>query len=327
MSHPLSSLGVLLAGVPADRVGEVARVAERLGFGSIWCPEDYPERPAAVMAALAIAATDRITVATGVASLATRHPVVVAMEAAALAEAAPGRTLAGVGLGLPATLEPLGCLPERPVAFVRRRAAAVRELLAGRTVDLDDPTGRLTATALAHPPSAPPPMVLGGLGPRMLGLAGEVADGVIVSSLGTDAYLRWTVEVVGDASARASRPMPRVTAFAWFHLADDDETGRAVMRPNVAGALGFVGPGPLTDADGWSDDLAALRDGDRALADTIPDGWVSEMVVAGSAASCASGISRRLAAGADEVVVCPMGADPIAQLERIAAEVAPIIGR
>lgn len=332
----LSRVGVLLAGVPADRVAEVARTAERLGFGSLWAPEDYPERPAAVMAALALAATERITVGTGITSLATRHPLVAAMEAATLAEAAPGRTAAGVGLGLPGTLVPLGALPARPLTAVRERALAVRRLLDGDTVSLDDPAARLDGVRLAHPPAVAPPLVLGALGPRMLALAGEIADGLIVSSLGTEAYLR--LAIAQAAAARpVDRPPLRITAFAWYHLAGQDSgagtggsvradaTGRDVLRPNAAGALGFIGPGPLTDADGWSDELGQMRASGQPVVDLIPDTWVDEMVVAGAAATCARGIARRLRAGADEVVICPMGADPVAQIERTAAEVGPLL--
>lgn len=318
-------MGVLLAGVPADRVAEVARTAEHLGYGSLWAPEDYPERPAAVMAALALGATSTITVGTGITSLATRHPLVAAMEAATLAEAAPGRTAAGVGLGLPGTLVPLGALPARPLSTVRDRARAVRDLLAGGTVSLDDPGARLDGVTLAHPPAVPPPLVLGALGPRMLALAGEIADGLIVSSLGTEAYLRHAITIAGAAADAAGRPQPRITAFAWYHLADDDAAGRDVLRPNVAGALGFIGPGPLTDADGWSDALAALIADGRPVVETIPDAWVDEMVVAGTASTCARGVARRLRSGADEVVICPMGADPVEQIERTAAEVGPLL--
>ena len=326
MSHPaLSRLGVLLAGIPADRVAEVARTAEQLGFGSLWAPEDYPERPAAVMAAFAIAATTRIRVATGVASLTTRHPIVVAMEAAALAEAAPGRTAVGVGLGLPGTLRALGCLPASPLTAVRERALAVRDLLAGGIVTLDDPSARLDAVSLAHPPAIVPPLVLGGLGPRMLSLAGEIGDGVIVSSLGTTEYLRAAAARVSTAAAARGRVRPRITAFAWYQLGDDDAKGRAALRQNVAGALGFVGPGPLTDADGWSDELRWLIAGSKPLVDALPERWVDEMVVAGTAATCADRIARRLATGADEVVLCPMGDDPVRQLERTAAEVAALL--
>jgi alkanesulfonate monooxygenase SsuD/methylene tetrahydromethanopterin reductase-like flavin-dependent oxidoreductase (luciferase family) len=247
------------------------------------------------------------------------------MEAATLAEAAPGRTAAGVGLGLPGTLVPLGALPARPLTAVRQRALAVRGLLAGETVSLDDPAARLEAVRLAHPPAVPPPLVLGALGPRMLALAGEIADGLIVSSLGTEAYLRHAVHIAGAAAQAVGRPRPRITAFAWYHLTDTDAAGRDVLRPNAAGALGFIGPGPLTDADGWSGALADMIATGRPVVDTISDTWVDEMVVAGTAATCARGIARRLAAGADEVVICPMGADPVEQIERTAAAVAPLL--
>lgn len=320
-----SRLGVLLAGIPPSTVAPLSARAEAGGLGSIWAPEDYPERPAAVMAALAVAATSRITVATGVTSLATRHPLVVAMEAGTLADAAPHRFVAGLGLGLPATLEPMGCRPERPVGFVAERTRAVRRLLAGETLheDLDDAV--LDGVSLAHPPAVAPPIALGGLGPRMLSLAAEIADQVVISSLGSPAYLVGARELVMTRARAHDRPMPRVIAFAWYHVADDDATGRQALRPSVGGALGFLGGGPLTDADDWSAPLDSWRAAGEDVTARVPDTWIDAMTVAGSPARCAEAISARLAAGADEVVLCPMGADPLAQLERTIHEIAPLV--
>jgi 5,10-methylenetetrahydromethanopterin reductase len=321
-----SPLGILLAGISPSTVPELARRAEVGGLSSIWAPEDYPERPAGVMAALAIPSTSRITIATGVTSLATRHPLVAAMEAAALADAAPGRFVAGLGLGLPATLEPLGCRPERPVGFMSQRVDAVRRLLAGETVTSSDAGGILEGVSLAHPPASPPPIALGGLGPRMLAMAGDVADQVVISSLGSPRYQAWARDQVMQRARAAGRPMPRVVAFAWYHVADDDSTGRETLRPNVGGALGFLGGGPLTDADGWSEQLDAWRHRGDDVTAALPHDWIDAMTVAGTPQRCAAAIDARLQAGADEVVLCPMGADPLAQLERTIAEVMPRLG-
>lgn len=319
-------VGVLLAGVGPATVGQVARVAEQSGFAGVWAPEDYPERPATVMSALAIAATERIEVGTGVMSLTTRHPLLTAMDLAALADAAPRRFVAGLGLGLPLTLASIGCLPDRPVTAVRERLGVVSALLRGDEVTFDDGQVRLTASRLAHAPAVVPPLAVGGLGPRMIDLVGELGEVLIVSSLGSEAYLRWAVERANRAADAHGRRRPRVIAFAWFHLGDTDAAGRDALRPNVAGALGALGAGPLTDADGWSDELTRLRQGDGPLIDRLPEVWVDEMVVAGTAQRCARGIERRLDAGADQVVLCPMGADPVAQLQRTAREVFPLLG-
>jgi 5,10-methylenetetrahydromethanopterin reductase len=318
-------VGVLLAGVPPKAVGNVAQAAEHAGFCGLWAPEDYPEHPASVVAALAVASTSRIEIGTGVMSLTTRHPLLGAMELATLAEAAPGRFVAGMGLGLPLTLESIGCLPQRPLSTVRHRFDVVARLLKGDTVTFDDGGVSLNASSLAHAPEVMPALALGGLGPRMLDLAGEIADVVIVSSLGTEAYLRWAIERVGAVASVHRRPRPRVIAFAWYHLSESDERGRDALRANVAGALGALGPGPLTDADGWSAQLASLRQSAGPLLEHIPATWIDEMVIAGTAAQCARGIERRLRAGADEVVLCPMGADAVAQLERTAREVLPLV--
>lgn len=315
MTH--QRVGLLLASMPPGRLPATARRAEEVGFDQIWVPEDYFESSGPVAAAIALGATEAIPVGIGVASVATRQPALLAMDAATLAGAHPGRLRLGIGAGMSFSLDAMGVKPASTVELVRSGVEVVRDLLRG---------GAVSAMSLAHPPAVVPPVFAGALGPKMLELAGEVADGVIISSLSSPAYVEWAAGRVADGAARAGRPKPPLTCFAWTSVDPDAGVARARMRGIIAGVLGALGPLPLTDADGFSEPLSELieRGGADAVAAEMPIEWSDAMTVAGDIAGARAAIRARFEAGADAVVLSPMPTATLeSQIELIAQEVLP----
>jgi alkanesulfonate monooxygenase SsuD/methylene tetrahydromethanopterin reductase-like flavin-dependent oxidoreductase (luciferase family) len=313
-------LGLLLASAPPERLAAAARRAEQIGFDEVWVPEDYFESSGPVAAAVALAATDQIPVGIGVASVATRQPALLAMDAATIAGAFPGRLRLGVGAGMSFSLDAMGVKPRSALGLVRSAVDVVRDLLGG---------GTCGDVGLAHPPTVVPPVFAGGLGPKMLELAGEVADGVVISSLSSPAYLGWAAGRVAEGAARAGRPRPPLTCFAWAAVDADGQAARERMRGIIAGVLGALGPLPLTDVDGYSRPLADLieRGGAEAVAAEMPIEWSDAMTVAGDAHVALAAIRARLAAGADAVILSPMPAETFEdQLGLISREIVPHIG-
>jgi probable F420-dependent oxidoreductase len=138
-------------GDPIGVVRETAAEVEELGFDAIWFGE-YAGRDAFTQAALLLAATSRLTIATGVARFDQRSPLAAEGAVRALGEAYPGRFIAGLG-------------GHRPGA---RPLTALREYLDGMD----------TAALPGLPQPAPRPRrVLAALGPKLLDLAAERADG------------------------------------------------------------------------------------------------------------------------------------------------------
>jgi len=301
-------MGVLAAGLAPSTLGAAARRVEELGFGELWVPEDYYDTGAFAAAGVALAATTRLPVGIGVLSLLTRHPAVLAMETATLSDAYGGRLQVGFGTGLTQSLDDMGLRPAAPVRAVRESFDAVTQLLRGGTVSGTFGPHSLGSARLAHPPAVVPARSVGGLGPQMLRLAGGVADGVILSSLASPAYVRWACERIAEGAERAGRvDLPEVRVFAWLGVGADAAAARAELRAVVSGALGFIGPGPLTAADGYDDELRALIDAARAQGGsvTVPDEWLDQLVVTGDGAQRQDAIRARLDAGADRVVLCP----------------------
>ena len=308
MTISKNTIGFLAAGVQPSKLQESARRVEQLGFAQLWLPEDYFENGGFTAASIALSATETIPVGIGVVSVLTRHPAVIAMEASTLARAFPGRLLVGLGNGLTQSMQDLGLTQASPLRAVRESFTSIRELLLGSTVRGDSGPHRFGVTRLAEAPSTPPPLLVGGLGPKMMQLAGEIADSVILSSLSSPNYIRWAKSHILAGAERAGRGTPpEIIDFAWLCIDDDRDKARQAVLPSVAGALGFIGPGPLTDADGYSGPLGELiADGaEPEVRDRLVLDWLDDLVVAGSPADCERAIGRRLDAGAHRVILCP----------------------
>lgn len=143
---------------PAARVREAAAEVERLGYGALWIPEALG-REAFSHAALLLAATTRIPVATGIANVWARDAMAMAGAQKTLSEAWPGRFLLGIGVSHAPLVGMRGHAYQRPLTFMRRYLDAMDAAI---------------YNAPAPPSTA---RVLGALAPKMLALAAERADG------------------------------------------------------------------------------------------------------------------------------------------------------
>jgi alkanesulfonate monooxygenase SsuD/methylene tetrahydromethanopterin reductase-like flavin-dependent oxidoreductase (luciferase family) len=198
---------------PPEELREVARSAEAAGIAQLWLWEDCFREGGLSTATAALAWTERLQVAVGLLPVPLRNPALAAMEIATVARMFPGRFLPGLGHGVLDWMEQVGARAASPLTLLREYTTAVRELLHGRTVDVEGRYVRLRDVTLDWPPASPPPLLLGGRGPKTVGLAGEVADGVILDSVLTLDRIR---EGVANATAgsraagRADEPFDTV---------------------------------------------------------------------------------------------------------------------
>lgn len=295
---------VLGSTLPPSGLPGAARALEESGFSRIWLSEDYFFTGGVSGAAVALGATERIQVGIGLLPTFVRHPALSAMEAGTLAGAYPGRFTIGFGSGVKAWLDQIGIDQGTPLAVMRETITSVRELLEGATLDQ---SGYFTfhGVSLSFPPDTPPPIYIGATGAKMTALAGELADGVLMSVMATPAFIRnarLTVDAASPAGRRTS-----LTAFAVFSLADTLAEARAKARPVIGNYLS-LGATPLTDAAGISADLTALlgRVGRDGFVEAMPDEWIDLVSVCGDPAACTASIEALFSAGADEVALMPV---------------------
>ena len=187
---------------------ETARQAADLGYRSFWTAETTGPEAFSLLAA-AGAAAPSLDLGTGVLALQLRTPMVAAMGAATLQALHPDRDiLLGVGISSPVVTERWhgASYGDRPLAQVREYVTLVKACLSGEKVDFDGDFYRVRGFRLGMAiGDRKPKVVVGALGPAMLRLAGEVADGVLLNYLPAT-HVAWSVEQVragGDAEIYA----------------------------------------------------------------------------------------------------------------------------
>ncbi|WP_308287445.1 LLM class flavin-dependent oxidoreductase [Cryobacterium sp. 1639] len=317
--------------LPAGQFLAYARRAEELGFDEIWVVEDCFFRGGIAQAAAVLGATTHIRVGIGILPAAARNTAFATLELSTLAELFPGRLLVGIGHGMPGWMRQSGIWPASPLGMLGENLDLIRTLLQGDTVTV---TGRYTSTdavGLASPPSTVPPVLAGVRGPKSLALAGAAADGVVLAEPVTPEYLAAAINALDAGAAAGSEhgfPQLRqplgarhIVAYNVAAVHEDPATARAAVRP----ALEWIGDpdwAPHIRVLPFAEEFAALRAGsaDRAeFARNLPDDWVDQLAVVGTAASARRRIDALHAAGATSVVLLPAGDDPGKALESLAA--------
>src|SRR5207249_11058874 len=157
-----------------------AKMAERLGFKSVWTTQLPDARDASLVLAAYANATERVTLGTGVLPIYTRHPTATAQMAATLDELSGGRFILGIGISHKVTVEGMwGLKLEDPVDAMREYLTIVRATLRDGAAGLEG--AHFTARSVySAPRRAELPIMISALNPRMLELAGELADGVVL---------------------------------------------------------------------------------------------------------------------------------------------------
>lgn len=309
------ALGIALDGmVPMDEMLRLARAAEARGVASLWMAEHMGYRDGLASSAAFLAATRTLTVVPTAISIYTRHPMIVAMTAATLDEQAPGRVLLALASGNPRALGEVGLAVERPQATMREYAGVLRALWQGEPVAYAGARFRLAEARCHVVMRRPLPLYVAAMGPRMLELAGEIGDGVLLSAGISPGYIRRSLDRVAAGARRAGRDPGAVTR-AGFVLAAVDPDGEAARRAakrmlaylfrNRFIAEDLALTGIAVDRQAAAD--AAAR-GDWAAAERlVPDGVVAAHAVAGTPAECRAQVARFRDAGLAVPVLLAVG--------------------
>ena len=171
---------------------------------------------------------NRIEAGTAVIPAQTRHPLVLAQQALTVS-ALSGSFSLGLGLGHRELLGPqFGLDGQRRVDWFREYLSVLSSLLAGDDLDFQGEHFHVRAQ-VALPVSSKPRILLAALGPKMLELAGEMAEGTIVWRTGPHSLANHVVPAIEGAAARHQRPAPRILVGLPFVRTDDVEAARAFI--------------------------------------------------------------------------------------------------
>lgn len=319
---------------PVDVIGERARVAEQLGFDRVWLPDERLRRSVYVALTACALRTESVGLGVGVTNPYTRHPAVTAASIASIEELRPGNVVLGLGAG--GELSHLGLSPQRPRAAVRESIETIRRLT-GVSSDEHDRETAPVGHRLEFG-ERPIPIYVASRGPRLLELAGALADGVIIGGYATLAGFRYAMRQAEAGINSAGRRPSDVRRVAWLYTSLDPEPERArvAVRPIVLASMitsrdvleeiGVQLPKRLRmelDSKGWKLSRQELVEASAQLDETT----VTAFSLAGDAAECAERLAALVAAeGIDEVAfVCfpPTGTSVIELATRITSDLVP----
>jgi alkanesulfonate monooxygenase SsuD/methylene tetrahydromethanopterin reductase-like flavin-dependent oxidoreductase (luciferase family) len=323
LADPRSPIGLVLGSHMSPRdIIPLARLAEDLGFGELWFSEDCWFSGGMAGAAAALGATTTLPLGLGIVAASTRHPSLTAMEIATLDGMFPGRVYGGIGHGVPHWLDQMGLRPDKPMTALRQALDTVRRLLDGGTVS-EDGHFHFDEITLTHPAPTRVPLYTGVVGERGLRMSGEVADGTVLSTLSSPAYVRWARDHITAGAEAAGRTEPhRLVTYALYSVASDSKVAKQALREAIAPHIAAIPDSALGQVFGIQDELTAMlkAGGPEAVARDMPDEWLDGLAVSGDPEECAELLRQRLDAGSDSVGLWLFPADRADEVARLTAK-------
>lgn len=299
------------------------RLAETLGFHAFfhndkkWAQDVYSRLGAATQVSsrigLGISATDPYT----------RHPALTAQAAASIAEMAPGRFRVIIGSGSHFESLPM-TEPVRPITALREAIGLMRRLWTGERVTLDGEVIKFRAGAMDAKPTAVPQVYIASRGPKILKLAGEIADGAMIGSFATPAGIAYAKSHLEKGLKVAHRTWSNLPLLSWLYVTmldkPDDPVPPGVLRGvsfafwssrNVLGTMideiapdatpefrAFVRDAPHEWSAPVMDELCRL----------MPRSVIDSLAVVGTSDQIAARFAALEQAGIGEVVIWPFPA-------------------
>jgi alkanesulfonate monooxygenase SsuD/methylene tetrahydromethanopterin reductase-like flavin-dependent oxidoreductase (luciferase family) len=317
-------------GLSFEEQQTISAESAKLGYTSIWTPEGISE-DSFQLCAMRWAATKDVVpggVTTGIAvsPVAARTPFGFATSAGTVSKMTGGKFILGIGSGGAYTADyrrQWGVRETSSMQLMRDYVTTVRALVRGETVTYTAKDFAYTNVNLAIQPVPNTPVYLAALGPEMLKLAGELADGVSLNWCSTD-MVAWSREVMNEGAVRAGRDPSEVKLAEYIRICvDEDETvaRRSYARAVMGYALGRLGmKKPMGyrahfERMGFAEDLRkidVLREKKAPMdeiLDAFPEKLLRHVGYYGPAAGAAEAFSK-LAEGLDCAIVRVVNARP-----------------
>ena len=315
----MARLGIAFSGGPSPaEIVDCIKLAEELGYESAWVAEGHGGDQFATLAAAATQ-TSRIALGTSITSVFVRTVPTIAMAAATVDDLSGGRFILGIGSSHKVQVEAEhGVAYAKPLTRTRETVAAVRALLRDGALHYEGETFRIERFDLWFAPRRKTlPIYLSAVFPKMTALAGEIADGLILtrSTLATAGQAR---QSLAEGAARTGRDPAQITVTTLLPaaVADSREEALAVLRPGLGFYLGFFPRyNRLVAESGFAEEAAAIAAawarGDRdGAVRAVSDRMIDATSVAGTPAQCRERLEAYRRSGIDVPILSPYARGP-----------------
>ncbi len=283
---------------------EQAKAAEAAGATNFWVSSHLFLRDPFSSAAVILEATKAARVTLMAVSPQVMHPVHIAMAAMTLDELAPGRVAMCVGTGAPVDLADAGVEAKRPLRMLTETVEIVRALLSGEQAKYEGEMFQLRGRRIARPAKAVP-IHIAASQPKVLELAGRIADGVVLSTSSSVEFVRWSLDHF-DRGAQGRKVNRAGLIYAFASDSTKESLGRfrrqlgiTLRAPHHATNLSLAGS--KLDQPAVRDAMA--REDWAAFETLVTDDTVRRHTACGSADELRQRLEAYRAAGLDEVVL------------------------
>ena len=282
------------------------RYAEERGFEAVWQAESRLVREATIPLAAFAAVTERIKVGTGVINLWTRNVGLMAATFVTLDDLAPGRVLLGIGAWWEPLASKVGVDRRKPLQAMREMVEVVRRLIRMERVTFHGEFVNVTDIEIdiVHGNRLPRdvPIYIGATGMKMMELAGEIADGVLLNYLVGPVYNRTAMEALAAGAAR-----DRARGLVTQYLGQQPHIMKASgVDQSLLDEIGRV----LTWPAGPEEIHKAMR--------LVPDEVVQMITASGTPDECRAKVREYVAAGCTCPILYPLGDDVPAMIDAFA---------
>ena len=252
--------------------GEIIRtaiLAEKCGFDSVFVPEHYYDRESPSILGAISQKTNKLRMGTSVINPYTRYPSLIAMTALTLDELSDGRAFLGLGSGgVIGSLEHgipnefTGQKFSHPLGHLKELTEVLRLLFSGEHVNFKGNFYSLDNVKLNFAPVQKAiPIYFGQQGPKMMELAGQVADGVVITLCCTIKYVEQVIQIIKSSETKHNRSQNSVEFAARIITSLDDDRREAIRRAKHLVGRVFIHPGarPVMEASGVNLDTLAMK--------------------------------------------------------------------
>lgn len=315
-------LGKLAITLPApffnakQAVELAVRAEKEWNYPAVWLAETGGAESFALASAIA-SATQRVEIGTAIVPTYNRSPAVLAMGAGTVAQLSDDRFILGLGTSSHAIIEQWNGVPfKAPLARMRDSVAIIRQALAGEKTDYTGPTLESHGFRLGGRPSKPLKIYLAALREKMLQLAGEIGEGLIINFFPLDS-LATILGAYREGARRSDRNALHDEVVARFQVAvtDDRERARNLVRAGFGGYVATPVYNKFFDWVGFGDVARGVADAfankDRgATAAAMTDEFVEAVTIIGTAEECREKLAAFVEAGVTTPVIAPLATSP-----------------
>ncbi len=308
------------------------RHAEAQGFEAVWQAESRLVREATIPLAAFAAVTDRIKVGSGVVSMWTRNVGLLAATFSTLDDLAPGRVMLGIGAWWEPLASKVGVDRRKPLQAIREVVEVTRRLLAMERVTFHGEFVNVTDIEIdiVHGDRSPKkvPIYIGATGMKMMELAGEIADGVLLNYLVSPSYNKTAMDALTLGAARSTRRVEEIDRPQLVVCSLDKNRDLALDRAREL-VTQYLGQQPhIMKASGVNQTLldeigkvltwpAGPEEIRRAMR-LVPDEVVQMITASGRPDECQAKVHEYIAAGCTCPILYPLGDDVHAMIDAFA---------